>query len=319
MQNQLDMLRIFKVVADSSNFKEASVKLGISPQSVTRAIKQFEEQLGEPLFYRSTRNTTITEFGRQMALKSAGVIEQVDALFSVHTSAIKHGAEGVVRVTMPAAYGRSYLLPSLIQLSLAYPQIQLDLRFSDVIENVVADQMDIGVRVGTFANNRNVARRVRDVQFYIVGSPALIAKHGVPQQVSDLCQMPYTGLIDQNTGRMWPWYFAHEPECVPTSPAFATDDPEAELQAVLAGVGFAQMADFLVAEHVRSGRLVAVLAEQTPAPWGVYVYRPQRGPVAERVRIVFDHLVDVLSQPDMYKLSSHAATASALANKLTSA
>lgn len=300
MQNQLEMLRIFKVVSDSANFKEASIRLGISPQSVTRAIKEFEELLGEPLFYRSTRNTTITEFGKQLAQKSTGVLEQVDALFTDHKHTDKQGAEGLVKVTMPSAYGRQFLLPSLIQLTQQYPNIQLDLRFSNLIDNVVAEQMDIGVRVGVLGNSRHVARRVRDVRFYIVGTPELIAKHGLPQQVSDLCDLPHTGLVDQNTGRMWPWYFATEPDCVPNSPVFSTDDGEAELQAVLAGLGFGQLADFSVAEHIRAGRLVAVLPEQTPSPWGVYVYRPQRGPVAERVRIVFDHLVEVLSDPELY-------------------
>lgn len=295
MQNQLEMLRIFKVVAESANFKDASVRLGVSPQSVTRAIKEFEEQLGEPLFYRSTRNTTITEFGRQMAQKCAGVIDQVDALFEMNKGPAKQSIEGSVKITMPDAFGRQFLLPSLIALSQEYPSIQLDLRFSDLIDNVVADQMDIGVRVGVFGNSRHVARRVRDVKFSIVGAPALIDRYGTPQQVSDLCQMPYTGLIDQNTGRMWPWYFASEPECVPTTPVFSTDDPEAELQAVLAGIGFGQLPDFLCVEHIRSGRLVAVLPEQSPSTWGIYVYRPQRGPVSERVRVVFDRLVSVLA------------------------
>ncbi|WP_020183040.1 MULTISPECIES: LysR family transcriptional regulator [unclassified Methylotenera] len=296
MQNQLEMLRIFKVVAESANFKDASVRLGVSPQSVTRAIKEFEEQLGEPLFYRSTRNTTITEFGRQMAQKCVGVIDQVDALFETNKGSAKQSIEGSVKITMPNAFGRQFLLPALIALSQEYPSIQLDLRFSDLIDNVVADQMDIGVRVGVFGNSRHVARRVRDVKFSIVGAPALIERYGTPQQVSDLCQMPYTGLIDQNTGRMWPWYFASEPECVPTAPVFSTDDPEAELQAVLAGIGFAQLPDFACAEHIRAGKLVAVLPEQSPSPWGVYVYRPQRGPVSERVRVVFDRLVSVLAE-----------------------
>lgn len=195
MQNQLEMLRIFKVVSDSANFKEASIRLGISPQSVTRAVKEFEELLGEPLFYRSTRNTTITEFGKQMAQKSTGVLEQVDALFTEHKHTDKQGAEGLVKVTMPSAYGRQFLLPSLIKLTQEYPNIQLDLRFSNLIENVVAEQMDIGVRVGVLGNSRHVARRVRDVRFYIVGTPELIAKHGLPQQVSDLCDLPILGWL----------------------------------------------------------------------------------------------------------------------------
>lgn len=106
MQNPLDMLRIFKVVAKSSNFKEASIRLGVSPQSVTRAIKELEELLGEPLFYRSTRNTTITEFGKQMALKSEGVIDQVDALFQLNKSADTQRITGSVKITMPNSLGR---------------------------------------------------------------------------------------------------------------------------------------------------------------------------------------------------------------------
>ncbi|MBP7881644.1 MAG: LysR family transcriptional regulator [Candidatus Methylopumilus sp.] len=302
MQNQLEMLRIFKVVAESLNFKEAAVRLGISPQSVTRAIKELEDLLGEPLFYRSTRNTTITEFGKQMALKSEGVIEQVDALFEIKKSPNLHAAEGLVKITMPNTFGQQYLLPALTDFIKEHPGIQLDLRFSNLIDNVVADQMDIGVRVGFFSNNRNVARRVNEMKFYIVGTPELVAKTGVPQQVNDLFQMPYTGLIDQNTGRMWPWTFANAPDFFPASAKFITDDPEAELAAVLAGIGYSQLADFLCAKYIESGQLLPVLQDQAPNPWGVYVYRPQRGPVAERVRLVFDYLVSVLSDTAPLKI-----------------
>lgn len=300
MQNQLEMLKIFKVVAESSNFKEASVRLGVSPQSVTRAIKELEELLGEPLFYRSTRNTTITGFGKQIAQKSEGVLEQVDALFQLNKNTNPQRIEGLVKITMPNSLGQQYLLPALTDFLKEYPGIQFDLRFSNLIDNVVADQMDIGVRVGFFSNNRNVARRVNEMKFHIVGSPELIAKTGRPKQVKDLCQMPYTGLIDLNTGRMWPWSFADASGGFVTTPAFVTDDPEAELAAVLAGVGYGQLGDFLCEKYILSGDLVPVLAEQSPTPWGVYVYRPQRGPVAERVRIVFDYLVKVLGETKLY-------------------
>ncbi|HSI37465.1 MAG TPA: LysR family transcriptional regulator [Methylotenera sp.] len=300
MQNQLEMLRIFKVVAESANFKEASVRLGVSPQSVTRAIKELEELLGEPLFYRSTRNTTITEFGKQMAQKSEGVIDQIDALFKPNKSASSQRLEGLVKITMPNSLGQQYLLPALNDFLKEHPGIQFDLRFSNLIDNVVADQMDIGVRVGFFSNNRNVARRANEMRFHIVGSPELIAKTGVPNKVDDLFQMPYTGLIDLNTGRMWPWSFANASDGFSTPPAFVTDDPEAELTAVLAGIGYGQLGDFLCEKYIRDGKLMAVLPEQAPSPWGIYVYRPQRGPVAERVRVVFDYLVKVLSGTILY-------------------
>ena len=296
MQNQLEMLRIFKVVAESLNFKEAAIRLGVSPQSVTRAVKELEELLGEPLFYRSTRNTTITEFGKQMALKSEEAIGQIDALFQQNKSPHLQAATGLVKITMPNSFGQQYLLPALTDFLKLHPNIQFDLRFSNLIDNVVADQMDSGVRVGFFSNNRNIARRVNELKFCIVGTPELIAKTGVPETIEALFQQPYTALIDQNTGRMWSWNFAHAPDFFPVSPAFVTDDPNAELEAVLAGIGYGQISDFLCEKYIRSGALVSILQEHSPAPWGIYVYRPQRGPVAERVRIVFDYLVKVLSE-----------------------
>lgn len=122
------------------------------------------------------------------------------------------------------------------------------------------------------------------------------------QQVNELVQMPYTGLIDQNTGKLWPWTFANAPDFFPTSPKFITDDPKAELAAVLAGIGYSQLGDFLCAKYIDSGQLVSVLQDQSPSPWGDYGYRPQRGPVAERVRLVFDCLVSILSDTAPLKI-----------------
>lgn len=295
MQNQLEMLRIFIVVADSSNFKEAAMRLGISPQSVTRAIQTLEETFGAALFYRSTRNTVITDFGKAMAIKCDTALQQVNDLFTQTLADQSDEIAGQIKITMPHSLGKRFLLPVLTQFQQQHPAIKLDLRLSDQIDNVVADQMDIGVRVGFFSNNRYVARRVNEVKFHIVASPVLIAKTGLPFETKDLCNMPYTGLIDRNTGRMWPWAFASAPDCYPSDPVFITDEPEAELAAVLAGVGYGQLADFICEKHIRSGELVPVLIEQSPNPWGVYVYRPQRGPVAKRIRVVFDLLVKELS------------------------
>jgi DNA-binding transcriptional LysR family regulator len=301
VQNKLEMMRIFKAAAESLNFKEAAVRLGVSPQSVTRAIKDLEEILGEPLFYRSTRNTSITDFGKQIAHKNEEIIDQIDTLLRPHKSNDVQKVEGLVRITMSSVLGRRYLLPALTDFLKDYPDVQLDLRFSDLIDNVVAEQMDIGVRIGFFDNNRKVARRVNEVKFHIVGTPELIAKTGMPTKVSDLNQMPFTGLVDHNTGRMWPWSFANISENFHSSAAFLTDDPEAELTAVLAGIGYGQMGDFLCDEFIQSGQLVPVLQNEAPAPWGIYVYRPQRGPVAERVRLVFDYLVKILNEANFYR------------------
>ena len=81
----------------------------------------------------------------------------------------------------------------------------------------------------------------------------------------------------------------------PSITRFRSADAEAELMAIQNGLGFAQTPDFLVQDLLRQEKLVRVLEEVEPVPWDLYIYRPQRGPVPQRIRLVFDHLVPRLS------------------------
>ncbi|PKO51166.1 MAG: LysR family transcriptional regulator, partial [Betaproteobacteria bacterium HGW-Betaproteobacteria-2] len=81
MLNRLEMMRIFCVAAECPSFKDAAVRLGVSPQAVTRAIKELENTIGEPLFYRNTRHMRITDFGEQLSLRAKGSIAEIDELF----------------------------------------------------------------------------------------------------------------------------------------------------------------------------------------------------------------------------------------------
>lgn len=293
--HQLENLRILNVAAQSESFRQAATKLGLSPQKVTRAIQTLELQFGEPLFYRNTRSSTITPFGKQLCDKSQALISQVEDLFAKQPHGMPQEDLAPIKITMPNAFGHRFLLPALTAFLKNHPSIRLDIRLSDIIDNVIVDQMDIGVRIGMFANNRHVARRVGEIRFHIVATPDLLANYPTPHTIEALYSMPYTGLIDQNTGRMWPWMIEQHSDNAFDHPVFSTDDAEAELSAVLAGIGVSQLPDFFCAPHLKSGQLVSILPHLAPPPWGIYVYRPQRGPVSERVRLVYDYLADTIA------------------------
>jgi DNA-binding transcriptional LysR family regulator len=128
----------------------------------------------------------------------------------------------------------------------------------------------------------------------VVGTPALIERHGAPTSIEQLHQLPTTELRDASAGRGWPWYFAGGAQIVPAAPRFSSNDGDAECEAILAGIGFGQIPAYLADPHIAAGRLVPVLREFMPDPWDVYVYRPQRGPVPARIRLVFDNCVAAL-------------------------
>lgn len=291
MLNRLEMMRIFCITAEASSFKEAASKLGVSPQAVTRAIKELENTLGEPLFYRNTRQMRITDFGSDLALRARDRINNIDQLFQRHDQQPENDMSGIVRITAPTIIGRHFLIPILARIAIRYPNINLDLRLADSITDVIEQQIDIGVRVGFLRDSGFVARAATKIGFYSVGSPELVARTGKPNNVQELLDMPTIGLVDKTSGKRWPWYNADGHQFMPRTTAFLTDDPETEFQMVVNGVGYGQIADCIALPYIQSGKLVCILEDQRPPPWDLYVYRPQRGPVPARIRMVYDEMI----------------------------
>jgi DNA-binding transcriptional LysR family regulator len=294
--NRFDALRIFSVAADSPNFREAAVRLAVSPQVITRVIRQLEEELGEPLFHRSTRGVRLTHFGETLASRSADAIAGIDRIFSHETAGSDDEIAGIVRIAAPSALGRRVITPGLAPLLAQHPRVIVDLRLSEVLADVVDEQIDIGVRIGPMRDSRFVARAVSGATLHIVGAPELISRRGAPENRDALSKAPLTVLIDRNTGRPWPWLLKGEDQLIPHRPAFITDDPEAECEAVLSGIGFGQLPGHLAAPLMRDGRVLPLLETLQPAASVMYVYRPHRTPVAARVRLLFDAMCVLLAK-----------------------
>jgi DNA-binding transcriptional LysR family regulator len=294
MLNRLEMLRIFVAAAEARSFKDAAARLGISPQAVTRAVQDLEAVQGELLFHRNTRGIQITTYGEHLAVQARDSVQRVDVLFQPASDAEPSLVEGVVRLTAPVALGRLLIVPVLKALGRQHPQLRFDVQFSDTHADVVDDRIDIGVRFGSMRDSRYVARRVAPQPFRTVGTPELIALHGKPKSIEQLHELPTTSLRDHSTGKAWPWYFASGQHISPLNPRFLSSDSEAEFDAILAGLGFGQLPGFMADEHIAAGRLVPVLQKHQPDPWDIYIYRPQRGPVPARIRLVFDQLVEQL-------------------------
>ncbi|MGJ7543051.1 LysR substrate-binding domain-containing protein [Variovorax sp. LT1R16] len=290
MSNRLEALRVFCTAADAANFREAAVRLSVSPQVVTRAVRELEDELGEPLFHRSTRGVQLTDFGRHLAERARAAVGGVDELFHRIDRRALSQHTGTVRVTAPQVYAR--LIPqALAPLLAAHPGLVLDLRLSEQHADVVDQQIDIGVRVGPLRDARFVSRTVGKMPLLVVGAPSLLQKVGTPRDLEALSALPLTALIDRSSGRPWPWAFSRKRLVTVSSPAFVTDHIDAECAAVVAGLGFGQLIAPLAEPWLASGALVEVLQAEAPAPWPINIYRPQRAPVPARVRLVFDALV----------------------------
>lgn len=309
MQNRLEMLRIFCAAAESKNFREAAQQLGISPQSVTRAIQELEAQVGDVLFHRSTRQCQITREGERWAELARRGVDGVDALFTAPVSRTTGKVEGVVRLTAPQPIGQTALIGSLARLQAIHPGLQFEVHLEDEETDVVDERIDIGVRHGLIRDSRFVARQVAEVPFFIVAAPTLLDRIGVPRTLTELQLGPVIGTLDRRTGKPWPWFLKQQPQWVPRQLAFTSNSTQAECAAALAGLGLAQLPGFVAAPHLQQGTLVEVLPELAPPPWAISVYRPQRSPVSARVRKVYDALVKDFSNPKLFPVGSGVSKA----------
>jgi len=286
--NKLELLRIFCTAAELGNFKDTARLLAVSPQAVTRAVQQLEQLTGEVLFHRNTRQVKLTTFGAELLQQARPQLEALNALLRPTRQQAEH-ASGLVRLTAPSAF-RSVLMPLLLEFQQRYPLIRLDIRLSDQHSAVVTEQIDLGLRIGSIRDLSFVAVPVGQMPMYLVASPTYLAQAGVPQTLEDLASHRFTGMLDQASNRPWPFYFAGSGQWQPPQLQLLANDAFAEFTAVLAGVGISQLPLFMLADALATGQLVRLLPQLEPSPWPISLYRPQRGPVPLRVRLLFDFL-----------------------------
>ncbi len=291
--NRFSALKFFITAAETLNFREAAVKLAISPSVVTRTIAELENQLGEPLFKRNTRSIVLTSFGELFLPKAKRLLEDSDALFQ--TARDDDEMRGIVRITLFRLPNHERILYELLTALRPYPELLIDWRLDMMRLDTVEHRIDIGIRVGREPNPNFIIKSIAQVQHIFVASPDLLERLGAPKDFDDLRQRyPFSGLMNPETGKVWEFMLDGVNTFVPRHLEFFSTDPDSQIQAELAGRAVVQASDLACKEHLASGRLVKVLPEIQQEKWQLYLYRPYQTITPKRVMKVFEVLEGVL-------------------------
>lgn len=257
--DSLGALNVFVHVAEAGSFVGASQRLGVSPSAVGKAVARLESRLGARLFHRSTRSLALTAEGGLLLERCRRIFAEVDAA-AREMSLSQEAPRGRLRVSLPLA--GMLLMPTLSAFMRAYPDITLELDFTDRVVDVIEEGFDAVVRTGEVSDSRLMTRMLGAFEHRIVGSPAYFARMGEPRTPEDLSRhaclqhrFPSTGKFER-----WPLY---------RGPTFVGNDLPATLSAstlepliYLAeqGQGLACVPTFTVRQQLASGALVATLA-----------------------------------------------------------
>ncbi|MFJ6327375.1 MULTISPECIES: LysR family transcriptional regulator [unclassified Rhizobium] len=287
--DKLGTLGIFIQVAEVGSFVAAGHRLGISGSAVGKAIGRLEDELGVRLFNRSTRSMALTEEG-SFFLETCRRIQSEYEEAQSKLSSSHAVPRGQLRVSLPLA--GMLLMPTLSAFMTAYPEINLDLDFTDRLVDVIEEGFDAVIRTGEVRDTRLMSRKLGTFKHKIVASPDYLKAHGHPQVPGDLLRHRCLHHRFANSGKLEPWPLIRgEGEMkldLPVTTVASTLEPLIYLAE--RSFGIACLPPFAVASEIAEGKLISLLGDHLADTGTFRVLWPTNRYLSPKVRAFVDYM-----------------------------
>lgn len=289
----VENILVFIRVVELGSFTAAGRSLRMSPAVVSYRIQSLEQHLGCRLFNRTTRKLSTTEHGRAFYESSLEVREAVER---AEASVASGGAvpRGALRVTAPLGLGRQVIAPLVVRFRADHPGIDVRLRLSDYVVDLVSESVDVAVRMAVLEDSTLISRKIVDVDRVLCASPDYLSRKGSPRSIGELDRhqcllLRYPGsrhgrlALRQRDGRT---------VIVSVGGHLEADDGDVLTQWAVAGEGIVAKPVFEVANHLMTGALEPVLRDTPPVPVTLAVMHAYTRLVPAKVRAFADLAVE---------------------------
>ncbi len=260
--DRLTGLIAFARAASLGSYTAAARTLGISPSAVSKSVQRLEARLGLSLFTRTTRSLTLTPEGRDLHERALRLLREAEAIEQAAVAARSEPA-GTLKVTAPLPIGVHLLAPALPRFRARHPKLAVDLRLGDRFADLIAEGIDVAIRVGDLADSRLVSRRLAPHRLCAFASPDYLARRGTPAHPGELAGHDCVNFRFQSTGQTLRWPFRIGAKVVDITPdaGLVTDFSDAVAAILVAGGGIGISPTYVVAPLVARGALVPVLRD----------------------------------------------------------
>lgn len=286
----LTRMRAYIDVVDAEGFSAAARKTGRSKALMSKYVRELEDELGILLLNRTTRQFSMTEAGLVYYQSAAEILARVTDL-QEQARNVGSGLKGRLRVSAPRSLTDREIGLPIVEFAAEYPDIRLDISLDDRLVDLVEDGYDVAIRISRLTDSALIARRLADFSLAICASPSYIQRHGKPLHPRDLAGHP--AVVDTNWKGKNNWRLlddAGQETTVTVATALEVNSPEVAKRAALAGIGLTMVPAFSVENELKSGALVALLADRLPPGGGVFAVYPHRRHVPAKVRVFVDFM-----------------------------
>ncbi len=277
---------VFSCVVEEGSFTAAARRLDVSKASVSREISGLETRLGAQLLHRTTRTMSLTEVGQIFYAHCQRVVEEAEEA-ELSISALNAEPAGVIRVATAMSFGHMEVAPRLHRFLAQHPQIRLEFELTDRRIDLIHERIDLSIRIGRPRNQNYVLRELCPIRGLLVAAPSYL-DHAEPiETAEDLTRHNCLGY----RGPSETWNFRNG-QRIETEGTLYADNGDALRHAAVAGLGLVYLPSFLVANDVKHGRLVPVLADIATHGTSLYAVYPGSRHISPKVRAMIDWLVE---------------------------
>lgn len=295
----LSVLQMFVDVMRQGSFAAVARDRNLDPSSVSRAIAALEDELGIRLLQRTTRQLSPTEAGMAYFQRVEPLVEEMQQAINLAVD-MSGQPKGMLRVTTSVSFGLKCIVPLLPDFSATYPDLTLDLLLTDATVDLLAERVDVAIRLGLLADSTLIAQPLMRTHYRVCASPRYLKQQGEPTQPDEIEGHPC--LLFPLPGFRSRWIFRNsqgDERSVPVQGRVVISNAIALHQCAIAGMGLALLPHWLVDSDLAAGTLVHVLADYdvtatdfNTAAWVVY---PSRTYVPLKVRVLIDFLKQRIS------------------------
>ena len=275
----------FVHVAEAESFTQAAKKLTISTAQVSRQVSALEKRLNIKLFYRTTRQVSLTEEGRVFYQHCRGVLDSLDAAERALTN-LQSKPQGRIKITASVTYGEQQILPLVNDFMMQYNDIEVSAYLSNRQIDLVEEGYDLAIRLGKLSDSTMMAKKLAKRISYVCASPTYLEKYGTPHSLSELNKHScLLGTLDY-----WRFKEAGREKNIRVNGRLRYNSGISLVDAALKGLGVIQLPDYYVQEYLESGELIPLLDNYREPDGGIWALYPQNRHLSPKIRLLVDYL-----------------------------
>ena len=282
----LNALRAFEAAARLGSFSKAADAIFVTHGAVSRAVRQLEDDLGQPLFRRTTRSVTLTATGETYAHEVRSILNR---LSRATERARAQGEEGALNISTLDSFASMWLLPRLRGFRKSHPGIDVRLSTAWELVNFVNDDIDIALRYGTGQYENLEADFLMDEDLFPVCSPELFkGPHPliIPQDLQHHELIHDVFIVDWKM-----WLTAAGIENIDATRGASYESSDLAIRAAIQGDGVALGRSKLVEDDIMAGRLIRPFDLSLSPSYAYYAVYPPGALETPKIRAFRDWII----------------------------